>query len=218
MSNPVLKFVESLGKWDLHYPLPGDWIVSISIAEEFFNKIQKDLQELERAPRPRNGITVLKNWGLDGGEFVHCFFVDRAELGGETLTMQSANIGDGNMNGGLIQGIYSGGRADFASRALNISFRETANSFADFMIRPWILYAGHVGRIADELGQSAKAIVRVYSYGKRFSNVGEPVLRKTTEYHGCTPIKIENKTLDYTTDSSIITYSTEWCFDRLVVH
>ncbi len=214
MSDAISHFVSLLDQWSYHYPLPSQWAVEIPLPGGINSSLEENIRQLEH---PEWGISSalseLTKYEVLKKDTVHCFFVDTVNLAGESYSIQSTTIGEGSINGGLIPGIYSGGRQDFSSRSVSIGFRETAYSFADFVIRPWIILAAHLGRIADQNNQ-IKADITVYSYGKSYSNSNRPVIRKIYRYYGCVPAKIEAQTLKYGEDSNIITYNTEWFFDR----
>lgn len=214
MSNPVSHFVDLLDKWDYHHPLPTQWAVEIPLPSAINSSLEDAIQSLEHPEWSiSSSISPLTNYEVIQKDGVHCFFVDGVSLAAENFTVGNAQIGDGSNNGGLIQGLISNGRGDFANREVNIGFRETAQSFADFIIRPWIIIASHLGRIADRSGE-IKTNITVYNYGKSYSGSSTPVIRKVYRYYGCIPSKVEARELNYTEDSSIITYKTGWNFDR----
>jgi hypothetical protein len=214
MSNPISHFVDLLDNWGYHYPLPSQWAVEIPIPSGVDQSLQDKLQQLEH-PEWEFGaaLSELTKYEVIKKDGVFCFFVDGANLQGENYTMSVAEIGEsGSINGGLIPGLISAGRGNFSSREVTIKFRETAHSFADFVIRPWVILAAHLGRIADQ-NNLIKTNVTVYNYGK--SETGNtPKIRKVFRYYGCVPAKVEAQELKYSEDSSILTYSTAWYFDR----
>jgi hypothetical protein len=215
MSNAIPSFVDLLDTWSYHYPLPSQWAAEIPLPSGISRSLESKIQELEHPEWGLNpAFEELTKYEVLKKDTIHCFFIDGINQIGETCTVASTNIGDGgNINGGLIPGIYSNGRADFASRELTIRFRETAHSFADFVIRPWIILAAHLGRIADQNNQ-IKTDITVYNYGKSQSSGGGPVIRKIYRYYGCVPAKVDTQELSYKEDSSIIIYNTGWHFDR----
>ncbi len=214
MSNAISHFVDLLDNWGYHYPLPSQWAVEIPMPSGISGALESRIQELEHPEWEINSaLSELTKSEVLTKEGVHCFFVDGADLISENAGVTSTSIGEGgNINGGLIPGLYSTGRADFSQRALKITFRETAYSFADFVIRPWIILSAHLGRIADK-NNEIKTNITVYSYGKSLSPGGKPTIRKIYRYYGCVPAKVSELALKYD-DSSIMTYSTEWYFDR----
>jgi hypothetical protein len=217
MSNAIPNFVDLLDNWSYHYPLPSQWAVEIPLPSGISQSLEGDIQELEHPEWEINtAFSELTKHEVLKKDTIHCFFVDSVQLQPENAGASSTSIGDGgNINGGLIPGLYSTGRADFASRALSITFRETAHSFADFVIRPWIILAAHLGRIADR-NNDIKTNITVYSYGKSRGSSKLPTIRKIHRYYGCIPAKVSALDLKYD-DGSIMTYSTEWYFDRYSV-
>jgi len=215
MSNAIPSFVDLLDTWSYHYPLPSQWAAEIPLPSGISRSLESKIQELEHPEWGLNpAFEELTKYEVLKKDTIHCFFIDGINQIGETCSVASTNIGDGgNINGGLIPGIYSNGRADFASRELTIRFRETAHSFADFVIRPWIILAAHLGRIADQNNQ-IKTDITVYNYGKSQSSGGGPVIRKIYRYYGCVPAKVDTQELSYKEDSSIVVYNTGWYFDR----
>jgi len=214
MSNAISHFVDLLDNWSYHYPLPSQWAVEIPLPSGISQSLEGDIQGLEHPEWEINtALSELTKYEVLKKDNIHCFFVDSVQLQSENAGVQSTSIGDGgSINGGLIPGLYSTGRADFASRALTITFRETAHSFADFVIRPWIILAAHLGRIADR-NNEIKTNITVYSYGKsKQSGQTTPPIRKTYRYYGCIPAKVSSLDLKY--EDGLMTYSTEWYFDR----
>jgi len=217
MSNAISHFVDLLDNWSYHYPLPSQWAVEIPLPSGVTSSLEGNIRELEHPEWEINtALTELIKDEVLTIDNIHCFFVDNVQLQPENAGASSTSIGDGgNINGGLIPGLYSTGRADFASRALSITFRETAHSFADFVIRPWIILAAHLGRIADR-NNEIKTNITVYSYGKsKRGSKGYPV-RKTHRYYGCIPAKVSGLDLKYD-DGSVMSYQTDWYFDRYAV-
>jgi hypothetical protein len=210
MSNAIPNFVDLLDNWSYHYPLPSQWAVEIPLPSGISQSLEGDIQELEHPEWEINtAFSELTKHEVLKKDTIHCFFVDSVQLQPENAGASSTSIG------GLIPGLYSTGRADFASRALSITFRETAHSFADFVIRPWIILAAHLGRIADR-NNDIKTNITVYSYGKSRGSSKLPTIRKIHRYYGCIPAKVSALDLKYD-DGSIMTYSTEWYFDRYSV-
>lgn len=215
MTNAISHFADLLSNWSYHYPLPSQWSVMIPLPlVGELQSIESNIRELEHSEwEIDTAFSQLTKDGLLKSDNVHCFFVDSVTHQGESAGASSTSFGGGNINGGLIPGIFSTGRSDFASRQLTIGFRETAHSFADFVIRPWIILASHLGRIADR-NSEIKTDITVFSYGKSDIGVNEPVTRKVYKYYGCIPAKVNQLDLKYSEDSSIMTYATEWYFDR----
>lgn len=214
MSNAISHFVDLLDRWEYHYPLPTQWAAEIPLPSGVNQSLQDKIQELEH-PEWEFGaaLSQLTKYEVLKKDSVHCFFVDGASYAGESAGATSTSIGEGgSINGGLIPGIYSTGRSDFGSRNLAITFRETAQSFADFVVRPWIILASHLGRIADK-NSEIKTNITVYSYGKAKQSGGPPTTRKIYRYYGCIPAKVSAQELRYGEDS-VMTYSTDWFFDR----
>lgn len=214
MSNAISHFADLLGNWSYHYPLPSQWSVMFKLPSGVSQSLESNIQELEHPEWEINtAFDALTKPEVLTQDNVHCFFVDSVTHQGESAGASTTSFGGGSINGGLIPGIFSNGRSDFASRQLTIGFRETAHSFADFVIRPWIILASHLGRIADR-NSEIKTDIRVFSYGKSDSDPTKPVMRKKYTYYGCIPAKVSQLDLKYSEDSSIITYATEWHFDR----
>lgn len=214
MSNAIPNFVDLLDNWSYHYPLPSQWAVEIPLPGGISQSLESDIQELEHPEWEINtALSELTKYEVLKKDTIHCFFVDGVQLQPENAGAASTSIGEGgNINGGLIPGLYSIGRGDFASRALSITFRETAHSFADFVIRPWIILAAHLGRIADR-NNDIKTNITVYSYGKSRGQSSTSPIRKIHRYYGCIPSKVNSLDLKYD-DGSIMSYQTEWHYDR----
>jgi hypothetical protein len=214
MSNAISHFADLLGNWSYHYPLPSQWSVMIPLPSGVTSSLESNIQELEHPEwEITTAIEALNKPEVLTKDNIHCFFVDNVTQQGESAGAGTTSFGGGNINGGLIPGIFSTGRSDFTSRQMTIGFRETAHSFADFIIRPWVILASHLGRIADR-NSEIKTNITVFSYGKSYSGSNKPVIRKKYTYYGCIPSSVNQLDLKYSEDSSIITYSTGWYFDR----
>ena len=214
MSNAISNFVDLLDQWSYHYPLPSQWAVEIPLPSGISQSLESQIKELEHPEWEINqALPELTKYEVMQKDNIHCFFVDSVNQAGESAGASPASFGGGNINGGIIPGLISNGRSDFSGRAVRIGFRETAHSFADFVMRPWIILSTHLGRIADRSSE-IKTNITVYSYGKSYSGGNKPVTRKVYRYYGCIPAKVDEISLKYSEDSSVTTYNTEWYFDR----
>tara|TARA_R100000951_G_scaffold111396_2_gene110388 strand:- start:43408 stop:44013 length:606 start_codon:yes stop_codon:yes gene_type:complete len=185
---------------------------------------------IQSAIQPLEGL-VGTDWELGPGTFdkltrsefivtptLGCSFAQNVTIPGDNFGPEVASIEN---NGGFLPGILGGGRTDNSTRNLQISFRETNLDFVDFVIRPWVIAASHLGMIARNDLESIKCKhIQIVQFSKRDRgrSVDRPV-RKIYNYYGCTPFALEAKTLDYEGDFSLqqLVHSTQWTYDNYSV-
>jgi hypothetical protein len=225
MSSAIDRFVELIDTADFHIPFSSQWAVMIQIPPDLSRNL-KQVEELEY-----NG----KDWAINDQnigkllaeliqEGVYCIFADEVTLIDDSYGVADATIGEDGTTGGLIPGIYSKNRQPFSQKKLNIKFRETNLSFVDSFIRPWMILASHLGRIATS-NRITKSEVTVFQYGKITTSKYEgPVgvepsnipVRKQFKYYGCTPTAVNGMSLTYD-KTAVMSYEIGWCFDSYTV-
>lgn len=211
--NPIPHFVDLLDQWDYNIPFSTQWAVSIDIDDGIKDTIQKvkDLESVggdDRNWNFRESVDILTRDDVAKQTNVHCFFADSVGEISESFSADSASFSN---NGGLIPGLISNGRSGYHSRSLDIGFRDTNVSFADFLIRPWIIAAAYLGRIADD-NNKIKTNINVYHFTRNINEENKRIKFKTFNYYGCTPVGVDAPDYNYSKEN-VITFKTKWVFD-----
>jgi hypothetical protein len=212
VSAPIRSFLSVIDEWGYNIPLQSQWIVKIY---DFPSAIKSQVPNLERISGSDwnigSAFDKLTSPRVQSNPAMGCFFAQTVGGAPESYGVSVANLGSsGTANGGLIPGLISTGRADFANRPLSISFRDTNLSFVDVVIRPWVILAAHMGRIAD--GNNIKSHIQVIHFA-RGSRTSRPI-RKITNYYGATPISVEAISHTYEEDSTVKIVATQWVYDN----
>lgn len=148
-----------------------------------------------------------------------CVFAQGVDIPGETLTTGYSNV---TKPRGFIGGQYSDKRGDPAQ--MTLSFLETNSSFNDFVIRPWIILASHLGLVArpgdvpengDIDPRNIKTNITVIQLAKTYQKRSS-VQRKVFRFYNCVPFSIQASNLA-TNASAMQTYSTQWSYSNYTV-
>ena len=94
---------------------------------------------------------------------------------------------------GMIKGNIGGGRKDMQN--LSMSFLDTNQSFTDFNIRPWIIYAGHKS-LKDAASKTTITIIQLAKTGS--GKILSP--RAIWTFMDAVPVNIETEDYDYGED------------------
>jgi hypothetical protein len=213
MADPVPHFVDLLKEWSYNIPFSTQWAVSIDINDGIKDTIQKvkDLESVGGDDKNWNftdSVNILTKDKVSTENNVHCFFVESVSEISESFSPDSASFEN---NGGLIPGLISRGRSGYHNRSLKIGFRDTNVSFADFLIRPWVIAAAYLGRIADGENE-IKANINVYHFTRNIDKKNKRIRFKTFNYYGCTPVGVDAPDYDYSKED-IVNFKTTWVFD-----
>ena len=151
---------------------------------------------------------------------VGCIFLQGADIPSENLAAGSAKIDN---NRGFIQGSILEGRDAFVSNPLTLQFRETNTSFTDFIMRPWLILASHLGygaRPGDTGGNkdplNIKCNITIVQYGKTFQNISQ-IPRKVWTFYNCVPLNLSNRNLTYDKEA-MEAYDVSFLYDYYGVH
>ena len=212
-------FLRVLETWSGSIPNQFQWLVLI---DHFPVPLYTDLlQELEHTDGEKKGWNIARNVETVTNPIYQriagCVFAQGVNIPGENLQVAYAKP---SKNRGFLGTLYSGDRADLAP--LTIQFLETNTSFADFVIRPWILLASHLGMVArpgDGPGSRSplniKTDITVIQLGKTFQKRSS-VTRKMWRYYNCVPFSVSNGNLPYNTTATQ-TYDTQWQYSHYSV-
>lgn len=126
-----------------------------------------------------------------------CMFAQAVQIPGESTTVNP----EGLQTNGFIRSVVGGGRDNFPT--LSIVFLETNVSFADSVIRPWVIATSHLGMIARKGDDNYRCNLSVYKLGVIDAKTSPFVLQKFTFYGVC-PISVSGEEYNYTQTSSPI--------------
>jgi hypothetical protein len=168
-------FLLQLESWVTSIPLQSQWIVLI---QSFPSCINTDIiQGLERTGGNYNNydINQAKNL-LVSHPFQKvngCLFAQSVTIPDEKMTTKQLSITNPR---GFLPAMLSDGRT--ASNNLTITFLETNTSFADFVIRPWVIAAEHFGFVARENdtvsrkdARNVKSTLYIMEYTRTYQHV-----------------------------------------------
>ena len=180
---------------DFHIPIEANFVVSFDKLNQIINNL--NINNLNSII-PDN-IIKTGDWNKvkDGYDI---FFANGVTVPGETVNSSKAGFsagGDG-LYGGLLSGPVLTGRANLTN--FEITFLETSQSFADQVIRPWIVNAAHYGLFARKdlrSIQNFKTDVTVAFKKNTSSDSGNPVNRKIIVFKDAVPTSMEGYSANY---------------------
>ena len=175
---------------DFHIPIEANFVVSFNRLNQIINNLNSIIPDK---------IIKTGDWNKvkDGYDI---FFANGVTVPGETVNSSKAGFsagGDG-LYGGLLSGPVLTGRANLTN--FEITFLETSQSFADQVIRPWIVNAAHYGLFARKDStsiQNFKTDVTVAFKKNTSSNSGDPVNRKIIVFKDAVPTSMEGYSASY---------------------
>ena len=122
-----------------------------------------------------------------------CIFAQGCVIPGETHSVENPSVQNSM---GFLPGVISSNRSPLAQ--LTVQFRETNTSFADAIIRPWIISLSHYGLVARPPGdwRNVKRDIEVLQLARVAS--GHPlVIRKRFLFHNCVPTTLDTSELTH---------------------
>ena len=175
---------------DFHIPIEANFVVSFDRLDQIINNLNSIIPDK---------IIKTGDWNKvkDGYDI---FFANGVTVPGETVNSSKAGFsagGDG-LYGGLLSGPVLTGRANLTN--FEITFLETSQSFADQVIRPWIVNAAHYGLFARKNSKSIqnfKTDVTVAFKKNTSSDSGDPVNRKIIVFKDAVPTSMEGYSASY---------------------
>ena len=213
-------FLRMLETWSGSIPLQFQWLVLI---ERFPTALYSDLlMQLEPGKDgEKKGWNIKKNVGVTTNyanqRIAGCVFAQGLNIPGESMAGLDYSQPDGGPKRGFVGGLKGGDRAPFAP--LTMEFLETNTSFADFVIRPWIILGSHLGLVArpadnDSAGQldpqNVKTNITVIQLAKTYQK-RSTVPRKTWKFYNCVPMTINDNNLPYDS-TDVKRYDVQWKF------
>ena len=211
-------FLAAIKKWEFNVPMQNLWAVVFEFPEVMQHTIEGEgffqpgndgwarnagpdqfldhLGEFPNKPPSKMNANVashvLKNPAFH--KTAGCLFAQSLNIPGEQVqaTWQHPDGGTG-LAGGLVGFPIFGLRQEF--RRLNIGFRETNFSFIDFILRPWLIIASHLGLTERHPGlrMSVKTNIKIIQFAKMGSALHAGQFgEKTRQVIGLVPRKIWN--------------------------
>jgi hypothetical protein len=177
---------------DFHIPVEANFVVGI-------DRLTNVVDKLKNSKLVPDNVITKDKWGVLGSDDI--FFANGVTIPGESVNASKAGFSSGGdgLYGGLLSGPILTGRANLTN--LEITFLETNQSFADQVIRPWIINASHYGLFArDNIDspQNFKTNITVQLLDKRSSTSNDPEkIRKNILFKNAVPISVEPAALSY---------------------
>ena len=178
---------------NFHIPVEANFVVG-------FSNLPDILNNLKAKTIPDRILTNQVVWdSIDSNEI---FFANGITVPGETVATARAgySAGGDNLFGGLLSSPVLNGRSNLTN--FEITFLETNQSFADQVIRPWIVNASHYGLFArkdNKSKQNFKTEITINFLDKRFKDpkTDHKAFRKTITLKNAVPISIESSPAHY---------------------
>jgi len=205
-------FATSLQQYDTAIPLRTQFIAFFDNIPAIVNTTNLQGFELIQGDKVGWNIDKVRSILVDrpeNSQKAGCIFVGGASIPSENLNSSSATIEN---NRGFLQGTILEGRDAYASNQLTIQFRETNTSFTDYILRPWLIMAAHMGFVARPLDESVKTNITIIQFGK--FETGKPsIMRKIWKYYDCVPTAVDTRTLTYA-DDGLDVFNVTFAYDR----
>lgn len=211
-------FLRSLSQWNTSLPLNTQFIVLIdNFPRGLTTQVLQNLEPTVHSTGfdinlAKETTTNFKNQGLIG-----CIFANQFNIPDDVVQANKATIPN---NRGFIPGSVMQNRDDFGK--FNLSFRETNTSFSDFVIRPWVIMAGHYGLVArnpndpGEILKNPKTNLTVVQYTRSKQGLSQ-IPRKTWRFFNCVPTSISQRDYGYQETEDAKNFNTTWTFDNYEV-
>ena len=211
-------FLNSLSQWTTSIPLNTQFIILIdNFPQGLTTKVLQSLEPNVHSTGfdidlPKEVSTNFKNQALVG-----CIFANQFSIPDDVIEADKASIQN---NRGFIAGSVLKNRGNFGN--FNLSLRETNTSFVDFVIRPWVIMAGHYGLVArnpddaEEMLKNPKTNLTVVQYTRSKEGLSQ-IPRKTWRFYNCVPTSISQRDYGYQEDETVKNFNTSWTFDHYEV-
>jgi hypothetical protein len=222
---PRQHFLDQLQEWETTLPLTSMWMI-------FFD-IPKIVQDDTMNHWGENHLGI--DWGVDSAkdrltsrgslyDGYGCALAQTVGIPVEQMGIDTV----GPTNRGFLKGPIVQQRQAFA--ALNIEFLETTLSFNDFVLRPWVILASHMGLVKREnpaakittdifvVNMARAGVDQKYDTGKgQWSNSRGFIPRKIWLFKDCIPVNVAQETYTYGTGGDVDRRDTEWNFRKYQV-
>jgi hypothetical protein len=124
-----------------------------------------------------------------------CLFAQAVQLPGESMVANP----EGLQYNGYIRTTVGGGRDAYTP--LQIVFLDTNVSFADNVIRPWVIATSHYGLVASSKDPEYRANFSLYRLGVISRDEPPHVTQKYTFYDAC-PVSVAGEEFNYSLQTS----------------
>lgn len=185
-------FLESfLSSPETAIPKGAQWILT-------FDNIPVDLIK-----RVGGGFYEPRKWEIDAAinatalnenvmETKGCLFVNAVQLPNESI---GTNF-EGVDQCGFLKTTVGQGRTPY--EAVDIVFIDTNISFADNVIRPWVITTGHLGMLAREGNLNYRTNINLYKITTLAKDETKPLITQKIIFHGACPISVSGEEWNYT--------------------
>ena len=209
-------FIKSMETWVGAIPLRTQWIVLIDAFPLGLNT--NILQSLEPIQGDKKGFDINRAKAFltsyPAQSIVGCIFAQGVNIPDDTFNTSVAEIPN---NRGFIPGRISGNRSEFSP--LTIEFRETNSSFADVVIRPWVILASHAGLVARNKDNKPeldpRCNITVINYTRSYQKLSQ-IPRKIWNFYNCVPTGVGTRNLTYDAESAE-NCQTQWVYTHYTV-
>lgn len=204
------QFIQVLEEWWSSPAMPHLWVVVFDIPSLLSDLNMKLWGE----------DIGMGNWGVDEAlkklhdkyetarNITGCMFAQSVEFPGETTEIEHTGI----FNRGFT---YSPAMVKRRTpTVLTIHLLETNISYADTIIRPWLILSSHYGLVARADGTSIKSNVTAYELAKSGDSSKDVIKRKSWLFKDCFPVRVDQSTRKYDADQHLITRETQWQYAR----
>jgi hypothetical protein len=215
-------FLFQLNSWVTAFPLMSQWI---AVIESYPAALRTDiLRGLERTTGSGLGFdinlakTILTSYPFQ--RVTGCIFANNVVLPEESISIKTAPLEN---NRGFVPGVVSGERRSYADKPLALSFFETSTSFLDFVIRPWIILAGHYGFVARKGDTNrtksiynVKTNITLLHFNRTYQNISQ-IPRKVFRFYNCVPISVPTQEYGYEEPNTVKSFVTNWAYTNYTI-
>jgi hypothetical protein len=209
-------FLSSMTTWESSIPLRTQWIILFDAFPSGLNS--NILQSLEPVAGDKKGFDIdrAKQYLLSypAQSIVGCIFAQGVNIPDDNREDNVATISN---NRGFIPGRIGGNRSSFTE--LSIEFRETNSSFADLIIRPWVILSGHAGMVARDRNNrpelNPKTNITIMQYTRSFQKISQ-IPRKVWRFYNCVPKGVSSRNLTYDQEA-LERFQTTWYYSHYTV-
>lgn len=124
-----------------------------------------------------------------------CLFAQGIQLPGESMVANP----EGLQYGGYLRTTVGGGRDAYTP--LQIVFLDTNVSFADNVIRPWVIATSYLGLVADSSIDEYRTWFTLYRLGVIDRKTPAHITQKITFYDAC-PVSVAGEEFNYSTQTA----------------
>ncbi len=208
-------FLRSLSQWNTSIPLNTQFIVLIdNFPQGLTTQVLQSLEPNVHSTGFDINLAKETTSNFKNQSLIGCIFANQFNIPDDIVDAGKATIQN---NRGFIPGSVLQNRNDFGK--FNLSLRETNTSFVDFVMRPWVIMAGHYGLVArnpnnpEEIRKNPKTNLTVVQYTRSKEGLSQ-IPRKTWRFYNCVPTSISNRDYGYQEDEGVKNFNTTWTFDN----